>query len=140
MDQGTVPDVQDIGPLESPCPNPAAGPWPRSTAAIAYGRRHTMTLTTSPKPVPLSRRAFVQAGAATALSAASYARVIGANDRVGVGFIGFGLIGKRHVLDFTAQPDVAPVAVAEVYQPRLDEATATIGGTVRGAGDFRRLL
>ena len=69
-----------------------------------------------PKLDPISRRAFVQAGAATALSAASYGRVLGANDRVGVGFIGFGLIGKRHVLDFQAQPDVDPVAVAEVHR------------------------
>jgi predicted dehydrogenase len=92
------------------------------------------------RPDPVSRRAFVQAGAAGALSAASYARVVGANDRVGVGFIGFGLIGKRHVLDFRDQPDVAPVAVAEVHRGRLDEATALIGGSVRGYGDFRRLL
>ncbi len=93
-----------------------------------------------PRPGPVSRRAFVQAGAAGALSAASYARVVGANDRVGVGFIGFGLIGKRHVLDFRDQPDVAAVAVAEVHRGRLDEATALIGGPVRGHGDFRRLL
>jgi predicted dehydrogenase len=66
--------------------------------------------------------------------------VLGANDRVGVGFIGFGLIGKRHVLDFRAQGDVDAVAVAEVHRGRLDEATALIGGPVQGAGDFRRLL
>jgi hypothetical protein len=42
-------------------------------------------------------------GAATALSAATYRRVLGANDRVGVGFAGFGLIGKRRVLDFRNQ-------------------------------------
>jgi hypothetical protein len=38
----------------------------------------------------------VDAGAVT-LSAINYKRVRGANDRVGVGFIGYGLIGKRHV-------------------------------------------
>src|SRR3954464_6532575 len=99
-----------------------------------------MTPTPFPNPVTWSRRAFVRAGAATALSAASYARVLGANDRVGVGFIGFGLIGKRHVLDFRAEPDVAAVAVAEVHRGRLDEATALIGGAVKGSGDFRRML
>src|SRR3954454_12154442 len=88
----------------------------------------------------MSRRGFTRAGAATALSAAGYARVLGANDRIGVGFIGFGLIGKRHVLDFRAQPDVDAVAVAEVHRGRLDEASALIGGTVEGYGDFRRLL
>ncbi len=88
----------------------------------------------------VSRRAFVQSGTAAALSAASYRRVLGANDRVGVGFIGFGLIGKRHVLDFRAQPDVQPTAVAETHRGRLDEAAALIGGSVKAYGDFRRLL
>jgi predicted dehydrogenase len=92
------------------------------------------------KSEPLSRRAFARAGAATALSAAGYSRVLGANDRVGVGFIGFGLIGKRHVLDFRAESDVDMVALAEVHQGRRDEATALIGGGVQAYGDFRRLL
>ena len=50
-----------------------------------------------------SRRAFL---GATALTAASYNRVLGANDRIGVGFIGFGLIGKQHVADFKKFDDV----------------------------------
>jgi predicted dehydrogenase len=89
---------------------------------------------------PLSRRAFVQGGAAAVLTAATYGRVLGANERTGVGFIGFGLIGKRHVLDFRDQPDVNPVAVAEVHRGRLDEARALLGGSARGYGDFRKLL
>jgi hypothetical protein len=62
---------------------------------------------------------------ATLLTAVGYDRVYGANERVGVGFIAFGLIGKRHVLDFKEQPDVEPVAVAEVHPGRLDEANRT---------------
>ena len=59
---------------------------------------------------PHSRRVFLRAGAGTAaaLSAASYQRVKGANERVGLGFIGFGLIGKRHVLDFRDQAGRQP--------------------------------
>ena len=54
----------------------------------------------------VSRRSFVRAaGAASLLTAAGWARVAGANERVGVGFIGFGLIGKRHVLDFQSHKD-----------------------------------
>jgi predicted dehydrogenase len=89
---------------------------------------------------PLSRRAFVQGTTAAVLAASSYERVLGANDRIGVGFIGFGLIGKRHVLDFGAQPDVNRVAVAETHRGRLEEAKAAIGGSVKGYGDFRKLL
>lgn len=88
----------------------------------------------------LTRRGFVQGGTAAALSAASYRKVLGANDRVQLGIIGFGLIGKRHLLDFQAQPDASLVAVAEAHRGRLDEAAALIGGTVQKHGDFRDLL
>ena len=71
---------------------------------------------------------FSPGGAAAALTAASYQKVIGANDRIGLGFIGFGLIGKRHVLDFQKQPDASLVALAEVHRGRLDEGAALIGG------------
>jgi predicted dehydrogenase len=94
-----------------------------------------------PDPVPqsVSRRAFVQGGAAVLLTAASYERVRGANERIGVGFIGCGLIGKRHVLDFREQSDVTPVAVAETHRGRLEEAKELLPGA-RGHGDFRKLL
>jgi predicted dehydrogenase len=94
----------------------------------------------APVVPPIGRRTFLQGSAATLLTAATYERVYGANERIGVGFIGYGLIGKRHVLDFKAQSDVDLVAVAEVHRSRLDEATAFIGGSVRGHGDFRKLL
>jgi predicted dehydrogenase len=87
----------------------------------------------------VTRRVFVAGGAAT-LSAAAYARVHGANDRIGIGFIGYGLIGKRHVVDFRGEPDADLVAVAETHRGRLDEAREFIGGAVRSYDDFRRLL
>jgi predicted dehydrogenase len=88
----------------------------------------------------MTRRSFVQAGAATMLTAASWERVWGANERVGVGFIGFGLIGKRHVLDFREEPDAHLIAVAETHRGRLEEATALMGTSAKGYGDFRKLL
>jgi predicted dehydrogenase len=94
----------------------------------------------SPSPSSVTRRSFVQGTVAGLLTAASARRVWGANERVGVGFIGYGLIGKRHVLDFKEQPDVSSVAVAETHRGRLDEATALIGGNVQGYRDFRKLL
>jgi predicted dehydrogenase len=89
---------------------------------------------------PLNRRTFIKAGAATLLSAAGWQRVLGANERVGVGFIGYGLIGKRHVLDFQEQKDADLVGVAEAHRGRRDEALEQIGGTAKGYSDFRRLL
>ena len=78
---------------------------------------------------------------ATALTAASYNRVLGANDRVGVGFIGFGLIGKQHVYNFkTSFKDVDRVAMCDVYNPRLEEGLAYLESpSAKGYGDFRKM-
>jgi predicted dehydrogenase len=89
--------------------------------------------------MPMTRRA-----ALGLLQAASYRRLLGANDRVGVGFIGYGLIGAQHVYDFSHQDDAALVALSDVYQPRLDQGVEicnrTSGGRTRPYRDFRRLL
>ncbi len=82
-----------------------------------------------------SRRGFLGA-----MTAASYARVAGANDRVQVGFIGYGLIGKQHVVDFRKLADVDCVAVAEVHAGRLDEGASACGAGAKTYRDFRRLL
>jgi predicted dehydrogenase len=74
------------------------------------------------------------------MSAASYQRVLGANDRVQVAFIGFGLIGKQHVADFKKQKDADLVAMCEVYQPRLEEGLAYMGNpNAKGYSDFRKM-
>jgi len=86
-----------------------------------------------------TRRTFLGA-AATAMTSASYVRVLGANDRIGVGFIGFGLIGKQHIADFKKFDDVDIMALCDVYKPRLDEGLAYIGNpNARGYGDFRKM-
>src|SRR5437660_12498340 len=89
---------------------------------------------------PLRRRTFISAAAAGATTALATKRAAAANDKIGIGFIGYGLIGKRHVLDFRDQPDTDLAAVAEVHTGRLEEARALIGSRVRGYGDFRKLL
>jgi predicted dehydrogenase len=87
----------------------------------------------------LTRRRFL-GQTALGLTALSARRVLGANERVGVGIIGFGLVGRIHTRGFKGQPDVDIVGVAETYQPRLDAAAALIGGQVAPYRDFRRLL
>ncbi|MGA2589232.1 MAG: Gfo/Idh/MocA family oxidoreductase [Bryobacteraceae bacterium] len=82
-----------------------------------------------------SRRGFL-----SAVTAASYKRLLGANDRVQVGFMGYGLIGRQHVHDFQNQKDADLAAVCEVYQPRLEEGLTACGPGTRGYRDFRKLL
>jgi len=97
--------------------------------------------TTPPPSGDVNRRRFVKTTAVTAaaLTAAQYNRVLGANDRVNMGFIGYGLIGKRHVVDFKERPDVNMAAMAEAHQGRLDEALTYIGGGCKGYKDFREM-
>ncbi len=85
------------------------------------------------------RRLFLQSTSATVLTAASYSRVRGANERVGVGVIGYGLIAKTHVSTFRKLEDVEIVAVAECHKKRLAEGVEAAGGRATPYADFRKL-
>jgi predicted dehydrogenase len=89
------------------------------------------------KTQPATRRAFL---GAAAMTAASYQRILGANDRVGIGLIGYGLIGKQHIGDLKKFKDVDILGVCDCYKPRVEEALAFIGDkrTV-GYSDFRKM-
>ena len=86
-----------------------------------------------------SRRNFMRTTAA-GLVALSAGGVAGANDRINVGIIGFGLIGRIHTRSFMSHPDVKIVAIAETYEPRLEAAAELIGGNVAKYRDFRQML
>ncbi|MGD0497883.1 MAG: Gfo/Idh/MocA family oxidoreductase [Bryobacteraceae bacterium] len=84
-----------------------------------------------------TRRTFL---GAAALTAASYNRVLGANDRIGLGQVGFGLIGKQHIADLKTQKDVDIVGLCDTYAPRVAEGLQYIGnGTAKGYADFRKM-
>ena len=87
----------------------------------------------------ISRRAFIRTGVA-GLTALSASRVLGANERVNVGIIGFGLIGRIHTQSFMEQPDVNIAGVSEVYRPRADACAALVGREIRKYPDFRKML
>jgi len=91
------------------------------------------------QPETLSK-GITRRGAIGALAAASYRRLLGANDRVQVGFIGHGLIGVQHVKDFKNLKDVDCAALAEVYKPRLAAGLAAMGGSPKPYSDFRKML
>jgi predicted dehydrogenase len=84
-----------------------------------------------------TRRAFL---GTAALTAASYKRVLGANERIGVGFIGYGLIGKQHVGDFRKMNDIDIVGLCDAYKPRVDEGLQYIDNPkTKGYSDFRKM-
>jgi predicted dehydrogenase len=70
----------------------------------------------------MNRRDFLYTGTATAtaMSARSYARILGANDRVGLGVIGLGRRGTIVTAAFLEDPRVHVLRVCDIY----DVATA----------------
>src|SRR5262245_2256531 len=87
-----------------------------------------------------TRREFVRsaavAGSALAMSAKSYSQVTGANERVRIGLIGFGLIGRIHARSFMGLPESQIVAISDCYEPRRQAAKELIGGDVKLHADF----
>ncbi|MCB1127802.1 MAG: Gfo/Idh/MocA family oxidoreductase, partial [Verrucomicrobiae bacterium] len=84
-------------------------------------------------------KAMALASAATA-TAVSQTRVLGANDRVRLGFIGLGNRGDQVLDAFLAQPDMEVVALCDIHQPYLDFAAKKVGGSPRQFGDWRRVI
>ena len=71
-------------------------------------------------------------------------RVIGANDRINVAYIGTGKQGMEHVKlqkKFAQDNNIAQVAVCDLYQKHLDQAKAYIGLKDADAyRDYRKML
>ena len=85
----------------------------------------------------LTRRHFTGAGALTALS---YTRVAGANERVRMGYIGLGNRGDQVHDAFLEHGDQQTVAVCDLRQDYLDLAVRKSRATPKRYADYRRLL
>src|SRR6266446_6171658 len=94
----------------------------------------------------ISRRHFLKtstavAAGAVAFSEASYAAIIGANDRIRFGVIGCGGMGTGHLSSLVKRSDadnLKVIAVSDVYQRRLTRAKGICQG--EGYPDYRKLL
>jgi predicted dehydrogenase len=88
-----------------------------------------------------SRRHFTKTVAvAGATAALSRFRVLGANDRVRLGFIGLGNRGDQVLSAFRKHEDADVVALCDIYQPYLDFAAKKVGGEPKQFNDYRKLL
>jgi predicted dehydrogenase len=84
----------------------------------------------------ITRRDMARGAALTALS---YSRVLGANERIGMGLIGSGSRGSYVMGQFQKQPDVELRAVCDVYPARFKETLAK-APNAKTFGDHRKLL
>ena len=89
----------------------------------------------------LTRRDFTKSAAAAGVTTAiSYSRVIGANDRVRLGFIALGNRGDQVLDAFLAHKDCEVVGICDIYQPYLDFASKKVGTNPKQFKDYRQLL
>lgn len=91
-------------------------------------------------PSTVSRRSLLAAGAA------SYSRVLGANDRIGIAVIGAGGRGTAHLRHYVRWKDlnIAVTGVCDVYRPNRDKAAQfaaqNFGVQPRTATDYHEAL
>jgi len=92
-----------------------------------------------PEPLrdPFHRRDLFKTAAA--LTAASYSRILGANDKIHLGVIGAGNRGLSDMGDFQKDSAVEVVAVCDIYGDHIDMALQK-ARSARGFNDHRRLL
>jgi hypothetical protein len=86
---------------------------------------------------PIGRRQFLTY-AAVAMTAPSYERVLGANERMQLGIIGSG--GRSLMKSFVRNKDVEFTAVCDVYETYRDKGFAEAGKNAKGCGDFHTLV
>ena len=87
--------------------------------------------------VSVTRRDLVRAGAMTAVS---YSRVIGANDRIRMGYIGIGNRGDQVHDAFLEHGDAQTVAVCDLREDYMEFAGRKSRGTPKKYKEYRKLL
>jgi predicted dehydrogenase len=104
-------------------------------------RTHPLTRANSMTTAILSRRSFLRASAASVLTAASYSRVYGANDKLRLASVGVGGKGWSDLTETAKSPHVAVVAICDIDEskPHLGRAAETFKDAARFT-DWRRLL
>ena len=100
----------------------------------------------------LSRRTFLAASATAPLALSRPAQARAANEKLALGFIGVGTMGRGHLNTFLGRKEVEVVAVCDVVKERLDSAKQIVekryadrikSGVYKGVKaypDFRELL
>ena len=98
-----------------------------------------------PVRIPISRRSFIQTtgtAAAATWAANSYGAVVGANEKIRVGFIGAGGMANAHMDTINAirqSNNVEPVAVADCWKTRAEQGAAKLK-TNNVQTDYRKIL
>ncbi|QDU08843.1 Gfo/Idh/MocA family protein [Gimesia aquarii] len=94
----------------------------------------------------VTRRTFLQAGstaaAGLAWTAQSYGSILGANDRIRIGFLGAGGMANAHMNTFNAireKNNLEAIAVADCWKKRADEGKEKTGAK-HAFSDYQKVL
>lgn len=89
----------------------------------------------------VARRDFLRGAgtSATALTALSYSRVLGANDKIQLGVIGPGERGRHDMSQFLLNSDVHVAALCDIYAAQIDKAKQQ-APDAKSFTDHRKLL
>src|SRR6202051_976222 len=88
-------------------------------------------------PTDVRRRDLLRG--ATALTALSYSRVLGANDKIQLGVIGCGERGRSDMSQFQMNASIDVTAVCDIYGEQIDKARQK-APNARNFTDHRKLL
>lgn len=95
----------------------------------------------------VSRRQFIKTTGTAALatpmilkSSALYGKKISPSDKINLGIIGCGALGKVSLNICASQPDVIVTAACDVWKERLDPVVEQFKSTCTGYSDFREML
>jgi len=88
-----------------------------------------------------SKSALLGTGLLASASSTRTAKgILGANEKVRMGWIGCGGRGRGLLQEFRRQPDVQVIAACDVNRPRLEQFGKETGGKIDFYSDFRKLL
>ena len=88
-------------------------------------------------PPLLCRRELAWLGAAVSLASG---RVLGANEKIGVGVVGAGGRGRYLISAFKEDPAAEIRAVCDVYEPNLQKGLGAAGSRAKSYAEHLRLL
>lgn len=88
----------------------------------------------------VTRRSFTKAAAVTGLSALSASRVYGANEKIGLGFIGCGNRGDELLDAFLQNEACQPVAFCDLYDNYYKAAKEKSSGLINTTKEYKELI
>jgi predicted dehydrogenase len=141
----SLPPSQHASPSTACSSSELVHPEQRATCHQSLSRVSCYRMVHNSSMEPKTRRDFLRntsriaSSGALAMTAASYSRVLGANDKLNLGLIGAGDRGTHDLSLFQNRPEVRVAAICDVYGEKVSAARQK-APEAQGFSDHRKLL